>query len=134
MASKQTVEIEKLKKDFSFLNGKIKNKEVLAVLLYGSYASGKQHIKSDIDICIVSPESKTIKNQTKLLRYLWRNANANKYDIRIFEEFPLYIKASVIKNYKLILGNKKELEEYFYFTNKIWKDQSINWLEKQTIK
>ncbi len=129
---KPKINLKQLKKDFAFLKGKLKEKDILAVLLYGSYAKNMQHIKSDIDICIVAPKYRTIKQQASLLGYLWRNVNANKYDVRLFEEFPLYIKASVIKNHKVIfVGDEKELMEYFYFTNKIWKDQSINWIEKK---
>lgn len=129
---KPKINLKQLKKDFAFLKEKLKERDILAVLLYGSYVKNMQHIKSDIDVCVVAPKYKTIKQQADLLGYLWRNVNANKYDVRLFEELPLKIKASIIKNHKVIfVGDKKELMEYFYFTNKIWKDQSVNWIEKK---
>lgn len=129
---KPKIKINELKKDFSFLDKDIKEKNILAVILYGSYAKNMQHIRSDIDICIVAPKNKTVKERVNLLRYLWRNVNTSKYDIRLFEELPLYIKASVIKNYKVIyVGNLGELQYYFYKTIKLWNDQSINWIEKK---
>ncbi len=124
--------LQTIKKDFSFLKPKIMSGEILAVLLYGSYINGKQNIKSDIDICIVAPGLKTPKQFSEILGFIWRKINANKYDVRIFEELPLYIKASIINNYSIIYANNlKNLYEYFYFFRKLWLDQSVNWIEKK---
>lgn len=129
---KPKIKISELKKDFSFLEKDLKERKILGVLLYGSYAKNIQHSRSDIDICVVAPKYKTIKQQSSLLGYLWRNVNANKYDIRLFEELPLYIKISIINNYKVLFSSdSRELEYYFYKTRKIWNDQSINWIEKK---
>lgn len=38
------------------------------VILYGSYAKGKQHKWSDVDLCIVSPK---FSNSWKATDYLW---------------------------------------------------------------
>lgn len=38
------------------------------VVLFGSYAQGRQHQWSDIDLCIVSPK---FKNTFSALQYLW---------------------------------------------------------------
>lgn len=106
---------EGIKKDFEF----IKNK-VLAVLLYGSYAIGKETPRSDIDICLVTPK---IKDKNKLLKEVWQQIGG-KYDARIFEELPLHIKIGIIKNHKIIFTqNKLDLYEYFYFYRKLWNDQ-----------
>ena len=124
--------LKQLKKDFSFSKIEINKGSILAVLFYGSYVKNKQHLKSDIDICIVAPECKTVKEQASMLRYFWRNVNADKYDIRLFEEFPLNIKISVIKNHKIIYTKDfSALQEYFYFCRKLWQDQSINWIGKK---
>ena len=42
--------VEMAKKDLAFLQD-----NVLGVLIYGSWATGESHEKSDIDICIVAP-------------------------------------------------------------------------------
>jgi len=90
-----------LGKDFDFLKDR---EEVKAVLLYGSYARNEQNIRSDIDICVVAPKLKTPKEFASLLGEIWRNIDANKYDVRIFEELPLYLKMEVIKNHKIIFS------------------------------
>lgn len=38
------------------------------VILFGSYAKGKQHKWSDIDVCVISPK---FQNSWKALEYLW---------------------------------------------------------------
>ena len=50
--------IRKIQEDFNFLKNKIKNGELQAILLYGSYAENEQTARSDIDICIVAPKLK----------------------------------------------------------------------------
>ncbi len=38
------------------------------VILFGSYAKGKQHKWSDIDLCVISPR---FKNTFSAMQYLW---------------------------------------------------------------
>ena len=122
--------IKKIRKDFNFLRAKIESGEIDSVMLYGSYARNEQTIRSDIDICIVAPKLKTPKQFSGFLREVWQNINANKYDVRIFEELPLYIKMDIIKNHQIILSRSiPELYYHFYHFRKIWNDQSVNWIE-----
>ena len=122
--------IKKIRKDFNFLRTKIEKGEINSVILYGSYARNEKTIRSDIDICIVAPKLKTPKEFSKLLGEVWQNINANKYDVRLFEELPLYIKMEIIKNHQIILSrNIPELYYHFYHFRKIWNDQSVNWVE-----
>ncbi len=93
--------------------------EILAILIYGSLAKGKKNEKSDIDICIVAPYTDTGRLYTKLLPLMKEN-----YDIKIFEDMPLFLKMEVIKNHKIVYTkNVYQLYEYFYRFRKIWKDQ-----------
>ncbi len=41
---------------------------IVKVILFGSYAKGKQRKGSDIDLCIISPK---FKNSFKAMQYLW---------------------------------------------------------------
>ena len=114
-----------LKKDLEEIR-----EEVFAILIYGSYATGDAHIRSDIDVCVVlkNNDKEEIKDiYRKILRVSAKN---EKYDIRIFEQMPLFMKIQAIKNGNVIHAkNKSELEEYFYFFIKLWHDQSVNWVE-----
>ncbi|AIJ04978.1 hypothetical protein JH146_0127 [Methanocaldococcus bathoardescens] len=110
--------IEKIKKDFEEFKDR-----VFGILLYGSYAKNKYTKRSDIDICLVGVDKNTY---VEILGKL-----GNKYDIKIFEELPLYIKIDVIKNHKVIWGNELELSEYFYKFRKIWGDMEKRIRENQ---
>jgi len=111
--------IKQLKKDLSILE---KRKDILAVLLFGSrlfpeYVTNR----SDIDICVVAPN---VKNHFDLQLELYRLVRNDKYDIKVFELLPLYLKIEIIKNHEIIFArNKLDLYEYFYFYRKLWKDQ-----------
>jgi predicted nucleotidyltransferase len=106
----------RIKTDLSFLED-----EVAGILLYGSVAAGEAHEKSDIDICLVAPETKDRIN-------LWTRALAGirdaRYDLRIFEQMPLFLKMEVIEKGVVIFSRDVcELYEYFYPFRRIWEDQ-----------
>lgn len=116
------VEIEYLRKDFYFLSLR---KDILAILLYGSVAKGEDTPQSDIDICIVSP---SCKDKKSLLNEIYRKLDvfSKKYDVRFFEELPLYIQINVIKSNRIIYSKDiYELYEYFYYFRKLWEDQAM---------
>lgn len=116
--------MKQILKDLKFLK---KYKEVHSVLLYGSYAKNKQTQRSDIDICVVAPECRNIQDYSSLLRKIWGKVDTKNYDIRLFEELPLYIKISVINNHKIIFSKDvSELNLYFYFYRKLWDSQAVN--------
>ena len=110
--------IEKIKKDFEEFKDR-----VFGILLYGSYAKDEYTKRSDIDICLVGVDKDTYM---EILGKL-----GNKYDIKIFEELPLYIKIDIIKNHKVIFGDELELSEYFYKFRKIWRDTENRIRENQ---
>jgi len=102
--------LSELKNDFEFIK-----EEVKGVLLFGSAAKGEQSKRSDIDIALVRP-----KNKRVLLRVFERVGE--KYDVKIFEDLPLYIKMDIIKNHQIIFGDEVELSYYFYRFREEWKD------------
>ncbi len=103
---------KQLKEDFK----EYKN-SCMGIILFGSYATGNSTKKSDIDICIVNPKDNNI--YFGILKKL-----GGIYDVKIFEELPLYIQINIIKNFKgnVIYGDEVELSEYFYKFRKLWKD------------
>ncbi len=101
--------------------GKIKN--VKAVYLFGSYATGKTHALSDIDICVIG-------DLTEKEKYLAMNALSDNLDISIFNELPISIRFRVFRDGKpLIVKDKdfvrklmlKSLNEYLDFKPSINK-------------
>lgn len=85
--------IESLKKDFKEFSG-----ECLGILFYGSYVRGEDTERSDIDVCVVKPSKETFN---RILERL-----GGKYDIKVFEELPLYVRVDVIRNHIKIYANK----------------------------
>ncbi|WP_048874722.1 nucleotidyltransferase domain-containing protein [Thermococcus litoralis] len=110
--------IDELRKDFYPFRNKC-----MGILLYGSHASGESTKRSDIDVCLVRPERGTYE---KILEKL-----GGKYDIKVFEELPLYIQVEIIKNHRVIYGDKLELSEYFYKFRKLWMDMEHRIKENQ---
>ncbi|TFF98551.1 MAG: nucleotidyltransferase domain-containing protein [Promethearchaeota archaeon] len=111
--------LKKIEQDF---NPIIETKDILGILLFGSYSKDKETSRSDIDICIVAPND----DPAELLSYILQKINTNlkHYDIRLFQELPLYIKIRVIQDGILIYStNKYDLYEFFYFYRKLWNDQ-----------
>jgi uncharacterized protein len=102
--------ITSLKNDFEYIN-----QDVSGVLLYGSHAKGKAGKRSDIDICIVKPRNPGI------LKKIYERFG-DKYDVKIFEDLPAYIKSEVIENYKVIIGSEPDISYYFYWFRKLGQD------------
>ncbi len=111
--------LEQIYSDFSII---IQKREILGILLYGSYLMDNETSRSDIDICIVAP----YEDIHQLISFILQNVNvtSKKYDVRVFQELPLYIKIHVIEKGELIYSpNELDLYEYFYLYRKIWNDQ-----------
>lgn len=88
-----------------------KDEDVLAVMLFGSYTKQGFRPSSDIDICLIL-KPKRFSNlfmSKKKLEYL--ALVPNKYDIQIFQQLPVFIRARVLKEGKLLLN--KNYDEMF---------------------
>jgi len=90
------------------------------VVLYGSAVDNTMRPNSDIDIAILTKQRDKETNMN-ILKGLFGIAPL-KYDIRVFELFPIYIQISIIEKYKVIFGDPLEISEYFYYYRKKWDD------------
>jgi hypothetical protein len=89
--------IEKIKKD----------KDVIAIMLFGSYARNKEYAR-DIDLCVFLNKNYTAKEIfKKRLNYL--SGLPDKFDIQIFQQLPLYVKISVLKEGKMLFCKNEDL-------------------------
>ena len=116
------VKKELLNQIFNDFSTVIAKRDILGILLYGSFTKDKNTNKSDIDICVVAPN----EEKHHLLSFVLQNINVQKkkYDVRLFYELPLYIKINVIEEGLLIYSpNKLDLYEFFYIYRKLWNDQ-----------
>lgn len=98
------------------------DRDVLAVVNYGSLARGEPH--RDIDVCLVlNPgEYSELSLSNKKLEYLAESSE--DVDVQVFQQLPLYIKQRILKEgrilycrdedllYGLSIGFVKEFEDY----------------------
>jgi predicted nucleotidyltransferase len=113
--------IHQIKEDFNFLR---EVPEILGLLLYGSQVTGEITQRSDIDICIVAPN----QDLYQMFKYITANLrnHIDVYDIRFFEELPLYIQGDIIENGLVIIcQDEPTLYEYFFPFRKRWADQKF---------
>ncbi len=99
------------------------DKEVLAVMLYGSEARQEQISTSDIDICLVlNPLTQYAKkdiHSQKRLEYLKDFA----FDIQVFQQLPLYIRRRVLKEGRvLFVRDERILYELAWRTAQAFDD------------
>lgn len=113
------VEIEELKRKLAPLEDCI-----LGAYLYGSHATGPTTPRSDIDLCLVAgPDN----DPREVLQEAYRRTPLGQppYDVRIFEELPLYMKAQVLEDGNLILSrDEPALSEYVRRWSKVWGHQA----------
>jgi len=92
------------------------DRDILAVFLFGSAATGLSHQQSDIDICLVMKPAITspIELSQKKLEY---HKLTNDMDVQILQQLPLYIRIRVIKEGKVLFCvNEDELYEIAFRT------------------
>ena len=76
-------------KDILFRAGK--DKDILAVMLFGSYARGERY--RDVDVCLVLAPHGSAKAFDKRLEY----SEYKDLDVSIFQEIPLYVRKRILK-------------------------------------
>jgi uncharacterized protein len=106
MKDKISIFIKKIKKMPDF-------RKVKFIVLFGSYASGKQNKLSDIDFAIYYDGDKGE-------RYEFRKSVSNneKFDVQIFQDLPLYVRINVLKGKVIYFSNQKFVYDIFYETIK----------------
>ena len=105
----ETIILDYLKKEIN----KIINKNIISIILYGSFASGKAKLTSDIDVMIISQKTNLLnKKLNKLKQDFLKNDLLLRIDILNLAEFKKLYKQkeplirSIIKNHKIICGKK----------------------------
>lgn len=105
----------RISKDFDFLKGRIEG-----IILFGSYSDDSSTPRSDIDICLVAGES----DVKEIFNMVLESDVTEKYDMKIFETLPIYMKAEVLDNAILIWArNEPDLSYYLYKNRRIMDDQ-----------
>lgn len=107
---------EKVKRDLAPLEHKI-----LGAILWGSRAKSHAHAGSDIDLCLVAGE----RPIQEVLSEAWRALPTPEYDVRVFEELPLYLKGEALDHGRIVLARDPvRLSEYLRPHRRLWEDQA----------
>ncbi len=94
-----------------------KDKQIIAVLLFGSYITNRPYAR-DIDVCLVLNKNYTNKEMTEKRIKCYSNL-PDKFDIQIFQQLPLYIQKRILEEGKIIFCNDEDkLYEIAYDTIK----------------
>jgi len=94
-------ELPKIVERIAKLNG------VKAVYLFGSQISGKTHIHSDIDICVIGEKEEDEKLEDELLEFMTDNL-----EVIYFWRLPIWVKFRVLREGKpLIIKDKNFVDE-----------------------
>lgn len=106
----KNIQINKIVKEIS------KNKDILAVYLFGSFRDKTNGSRSDVDICVIGKLNDNEKK--KILR-----ESPEVLDISFFDELPIFIKVRVFRFGKeLYLKNQKEIDLIKLNTLKEYRD------------
>jgi predicted nucleotidyltransferase len=77
--------------------------DILAVILYGSYARGEE--ARDVDLCLVLFPDKARKGLDKRIEYSYYDM----IDVQVFQDLPLYMRPRIIKEGKLLHVKNEDL-------------------------
>jgi predicted nucleotidyltransferase len=94
---------------------KIKSiKEVVAIVVFGSYADGKVKEMSDIDIAVI------VQNADKHIEADIGSMYSPKFDVVLFHRLPLHIQYEVLKNGNVIFCRNEE--EFFEIKRNVLRE------------
>ena len=89
-----------------------KDKDVLAVIVFGSYVRKKVRPK-DIDVCLMLRPKKfsNLLMSNKKIEYL--SLVSDKYDIQIFQQLPVFVRVRILKEGKFLLSKDSRTSRIF---------------------
>ena len=104
------------------------DKDIIAVLLFGSLARNEPN--RDIDICIILDRKYSNLEMSKK-RLSFVSLVNNKFDIQIFQQLPLYIRKRILKEGKILLCKNEDVLYNIAFST--IKEYNLYLLERHTI-
>ena len=87
------------------------DKDVLAVLLFGSRVKNEVRENSDTDLCLVLCPGKYENLVLSKKRLEYTKGYERNLDLQVYQQLPLYVRKRILENHK-ILFCKKENELY----------------------
>lgn len=78
-----------------------RDRDVLAVILFGSRARGEASPSSDVDLCLVLDQHSRSKLEMSRLRLAY--LAAGEADVVVFQQLPLHVRSRVLKEGQVLL-------------------------------
>ena len=107
---------DKIIKKIREICGRLKNKKIVAVYLFGSVVNGSTTALSDIDICVIG-ENMSLDEKIIACREFPEN-----YDISFFDEIPIWIKIRVLKGVVVVVNDSEKLYDISFRTLAEYED------------
>lgn len=109
-----------MRTDFSRLESR-----AAGLFLWGSHATGHATARSDIDVCVVAGEG-TDPVEVLIDALAEGTRAAKRYDVRLFEELPLFLKGAVLDHGLLVFARDGPgLHEYVRRWRVLWEEQKF---------
>lgn len=80
-----------------------KDQDILAVILYGSYARGEE--ANDVDLSLVLFPDRVVKGLDKRIEYSYYDM----FDVQVFQDLPLYMRPRIIQEGKVLHVKDEDL-------------------------
>ena len=99
------------------------DQDVMAVIVFGSAARDEQAPVSDVDICLVMTSQPKSFELTSLSHKRLEYMKDNSFDVRIFQQLPLYIRVRVLKEGRILfVRDENQLYELAFRTAQAFED------------
>lgn len=108
-----------IRKAITAINSDEESKNIIALLLFGSFADNSFTQRSDIDIAVLFKDKISLKRATKF-RIRVSGQIHDKVDIQVFNVLPQKIKKDIARNHRVLYA-KKEFDN-IEFSIKYLKD------------
>lgn len=95
------------------------------VILHGSYATGRSHKGSDLDIAVLGKERLSFDTHMKLFQELaniFGNSDRRELDLKTLDKVSSLFRYEVTRDGVLLYGNLTEYEEYKAVSYRIYED------------
>lgn len=100
--------------------------EAMGTLLWGSFLTGDQTPRSDIDVCVVAgPAADPEEVQRAAWRAIPSELAGHDVDIKVFEDLPRFLQGAVIEDHEVLWSpDEPALYEHLYPFRRLWEHEA----------
>lgn len=99
--------------------------DLVFVIIFGSVVNGKRTPRSDLDIGVLMENKPEYKDFKKLYSAFSKVFETENVDLRFLNRADPFFRFQVVKNGKLIYGDRTEFDKYFSYAYKSYVDDYL---------